>query len=139
MTDLNNSIENNQQKIYDKLDYFYKTNKIPHLIFHGESGSGKTVLSRASMGLLTMSTAHRTGTVVFDGQDLSTASREAVRDTWGTGMAMIFQDPMTSLNPVYSIQNQMVEIIQRHMHISEEQARQEASVLGFERASQTPR
>ena len=41
MTDLNNSIENNQQKIYDKLDYFYKTNKIPHLIFHGESGSGK--------------------------------------------------------------------------------------------------
>lgn len=41
MADLNNNIENNRKNIYNKLDYFYRTNKIPHLIFHGESGSGK--------------------------------------------------------------------------------------------------
>ena len=41
MTDFINNIENTHHQIYNKLDYFYKTNKIPHLIFHGESGSGK--------------------------------------------------------------------------------------------------
>ena len=95
----------------------------------GESGSGKTVLSRASMGLLTMSTAHRSGTVVFDGQDLSTASREAVRDTWGTGMAMIFQDPMTALNPVRRIGSQLAEGLRVRLGMSKKEAKKRSIEL----------
>ena len=95
----------------------------------GESGSGKTVLSRASMGLLTMSTAHRSGTVVFDGQDLSTASQEAVRDTWGTGMAMIFQDPMTALNPVRRIGSQLAEGLRVRLGMSKKEAKKRSIEL----------
>ena len=95
----------------------------------GESGSGKTVLSRASMGLLTMSTAHRSGTVVFDGQDLSTASQEAVRDTWGTGLAMIFQDPMTALNPVRRIGSQLAEGLRVRLGMSKK--KQKNAPLNF--------
>lgn len=95
----------------------------------GESGSGKTVLSRASMGLLTMSTAHRTGTVIFDGQDLSTAPRDTVRSTWGTGMAMIFQDPMTALNPVRRIGSQLTEGLRVRLGMSKKEARDRAIEL----------
>lgn len=59
----------------------------------GESGSGKTVLSRAAMGLLSGSTVRREGKVVFDGKELTTMTREQVRNEFGTGMAMIFRTP----------------------------------------------
>ena len=81
------------------------------------------------MGLLTMSTAHRSGTVVFDGQDLSTASREAVRDTWGTGMAMIFQDPMTALNPVRRIGSQLAEGLRVRLGMSKKEAKKRSIEL----------
>lgn len=74
----------------------------------GESGSGKTVLSRATMGLMP-STATCTGLVEFNGVPLSNLSRAEVRNYWGTGMAMIFQDPLTSLNPVRRIGSQLME------------------------------
>ena len=74
----------------------------------GESGSGKTVLSRATMGLLP-SVATRTGTIQFDGQDITNLSTKEVRNLWGTGMAMIFQDPMTALNPTRRIGSQLTE------------------------------
>ncbi|MFM8418151.1 MAG: ATP-binding cassette domain-containing protein, partial [Actinomycetota bacterium] len=63
----------------------------------GESGSGKTVACRAAMGLLSGSNVQRDGTVVFDGKELTAMTREQVRNEFGTGMAMIFQDPMTAL------------------------------------------
>lgn len=75
----------------------------------GESGSGKTVMCRAAMGLLQGSNVKRLGTVVFDGHDLSGMSKEEVRNLFGTGMAMIFQDPMTALNPVRRISSQLSE------------------------------
>jgi oligopeptide/dipeptide ABC transporter ATP-binding protein len=84
----------------------------------GESGSGKTVLCRGAMGLLTTSNAHRTGSVVFDGRDLSVASREVVREQFGTGMAMIFQDPMTALNPVRRIGAQVAEALRVRLGMS---------------------
>ena len=95
----------------------------------GESGSGKTVLSRAAMGLLTMSTAHRQGTVEFDGEDLSAASRTVVRDKWGTGMAMIFQDPMTALNPVRRIGSQISEGLRIRLGMSRADAKKRAVEL----------
>lgn len=74
----------------------------------GESGSGKTVLSRAIMGLLP-STATRTGSVEYEGKELLALSREELRQHWGIGMSMIFQDPMTALNPVRRIGTQLTE------------------------------
>src|SRR6478609_3656914 len=63
----------------------------------GESGSGKTILSRSIMGLLPQHNTVRSGSVVFEGQDISKRSRKQMRTVWGREMAMIFQDPMTSL------------------------------------------
>jgi len=75
----------------------------------GESGSGKTVMCRAAMGLLQGSNVQRTGTVVFDGNELTAMTKEQVRNLFGSGMAMIFQDPMTALNPVRRIGSQISE------------------------------
>lgn len=74
----------------------------------GESGSGKTVLSRAIMGMLPR-TATRTGVIKYKGQDISNLPAKEVRELWGIGMAMIFQDPMTALNPVRRIGDQLTE------------------------------
>ncbi|MDA2954528.1 MAG: ABC transporter ATP-binding protein [Actinomycetota bacterium] len=88
----------------------------------GESGSGKTVLSRAAMGLLQGSNVHRTGTVVFDGHELTAMTRQEVRSHFGTGMAMIFQDPMTALNPVRRIGAQISESLIFRLGMSKKDA-----------------
>ncbi|MGA0065414.1 MAG: ABC transporter ATP-binding protein [Ilumatobacteraceae bacterium] len=95
----------------------------------GESGSGKTVLSRAVMGLLPAGTTHRTGSIEFDGSDLSTASPAQVRDHLGTGMAMIFQDPMTALNPVRRVGVQVAEGLRLRLGMDKEAARLRAADL----------
>ena len=69
----------------------------------GESGSGKTILSRSIMGLLPSRNVVREGSVEFEGQRSATSRPPTMREIWGTEMAMIFQDPMTSLNPVMKI------------------------------------
>lgn len=89
----------------------------------GESGSGKTVLSRAAMGLLTGSNITRDGRITFDGKVLSDMSREEVRNEFGTGMAMIFQDPMTALNPVRRIGSQLQESLRVRLGMSRKEAR----------------
>jgi oligopeptide/dipeptide ABC transporter ATP-binding protein len=94
----------------------------------GESGSGKTVLSRAIMGLLP-STATRTGTITYEGQNITDLSTEEVRDLWGTGMAMIFQDPMTALNPVRRIGTQVTESLTVRLGMSKKDAKVRAVEL----------
>ena len=80
----------------------------------GESGSGKSVLSRSIMNLLPKRGVRRDGTVTFDGQLTSSLNAKASRKLYGTGMAMIFQDPMTSLNPVVKIGRQITESLRLH-------------------------
>jgi len=94
----------------------------------GESGSGKTVLSRATMGLLPR-TATRTGTVEYLGTDISNYDAKQVRDLWGTGMAMIFQDPMTALNPVRRIGDQLTESLVVRLGMDKKAAREKAVAL----------
>ena len=94
----------------------------------GESGSGKTVLSRATMGLLP-GTATRTGTITYQGRDISNLPRDEVRELWGTGMAMIFQDPMTALNPVRRIGNQLTESLTVRLKMDKKAARERAIEL----------
>jgi oligopeptide/dipeptide ABC transporter ATP-binding protein len=95
----------------------------------GESGSGKTVLSRAVMGLLPSGTTRRTGTVEFAATELSTASAEELRTQLGTGMAMIFQDPMTALNPVRRVGVQVAEGLRIRLGMDKEAARLRAADL----------
>ncbi len=84
----------------------------------GESGSGKTVLSRSIMGLLPRRGVERTGSVRFRGNELIGLGPAAMRPFWGTEMAMIFQDPMTSLNPVLTIGRQLTEHMRTHLGYS---------------------
>ena len=80
----------------------------------GESGCGKSVTSLAVMGLLPPENSRVSGEVHFEGRDLLKIAPYELRDLRGAQLAMIFQEPMTSLNPAYTIGNQIVEAIQRH-------------------------
>jgi peptide/nickel transport system ATP-binding protein len=80
----------------------------------GESGCGKSVTSLAVMGLLPPENSKVSGEVHFEGRDLLTIPPRELRDLRGAQLAMIFQEPMTSLNPSFTIGNQIVEAIQRH-------------------------
>ncbi|MGV3759991.1 MAG: ABC transporter ATP-binding protein [Actinomycetota bacterium] len=95
----------------------------------GESGSGKTVLSRSIMGLLTARNVVRTGSVRLSGQELVGASNAEMRALWGTEMAMVFQDPMTSLNPVMKIGRQITEGLRYHLEVPKDEARAQALQL----------
>jgi oligopeptide transport system ATP-binding protein len=93
----------------------------------GESGCGKSVTNLAIIRLLPKPAGHiEGGTVVFDGVDLATMAEEDVRDIRGRDIAMIFQDPMTSLNPVLTVEEQMVETIQAHRKMAKQDARARA-------------
>jgi peptide/nickel transport system ATP-binding protein len=81
----------------------------------GESGSGKTILSRSIMGLLPPRGTVRQGSIRFEGREIGGLSRRAMRDVWGKEMAMIFQDPMTSLNPLMKIGAQIAEPLRLHL------------------------
>ena len=94
----------------------------------GESGSGKTVLSRATMGLLP-GTATRTGTITYNGQVISDLPKDEVRELWGTRMAMIFQDPMTALNPVRRIGSQLTESLTVRLGMDKKAAKLKAIEL----------
>ncbi len=81
----------------------------------GESGCGKSVTSLAIMGLLPKPAGHIAGgQVIFDGTDLITLKADEMRELRGRDLAMVFQDPMTSLNPVITIEEQLVEVIRAH-------------------------
>jgi peptide/nickel transport system ATP-binding protein len=95
----------------------------------GESGCGKSVTSLAIMGLLSKDSAEVTGSVRFDGFDLLDVPDETLRDLRGNRLAMIFQEPMTSLNPSFTIGEQIIETILRHRGGSRRQARERAVEL----------
>jgi peptide/nickel transport system ATP-binding protein len=95
----------------------------------GESGCGKSVTSLAIMGLLPKRSAEVTGAIHFDGFDLLTADDETLRDLRGNRVAMIFQEPMTSLNPSFTIGDQIIETILRHRGGSRRAAREHAIAL----------
>ena len=96
----------------------------------GESGSGKSVTAMTLMGLTRGPNAKFGGTATFDGQDLVTAPEDELQKIRGAGIAMVFQDPMSSLNPVYRIGKQIVEQIRVHdREVSKAQAMDRAVEL----------
>ncbi|QIT18108.1 ABC transporter ATP-binding protein [Acinetobacter pittii] len=92
----------------------------------GESGSGKSVTSLATMGLLPVgqSKIDEQSKIIFEGKDLLSLSRKDMRKICGKDIAMIFQEPMSSLNPVFTVGNQIAEVLCLHMGLSRKQARQ---------------
>jgi len=92
----------------------------------GESGSGKSVTSQAIMGLINRKAAQVTGTATFDGLDLVSATDAEIRALRGNKMAMIFQDPLSSLHPFYTVGKQLVEAIRVHQEVSKSAARAQA-------------
>ena len=94
----------------------------------GESGSGKSVTAKTLMNLLP-SYAQVEGSMKFDGRDLREIARKKEKHFWGVEMTMIFQDPMTSLNPVKRIGEQIAESLRVHMNRSRSEAMTEAGDL----------
>lgn len=92
----------------------------------GESGSGKSVTNLALMGLLPANAQVKADKVRFAGQDLNLNSQEQLRKLRGSQIAMIFQDPMTALNPSLRIGYQMIETLQRHLALSKAEAHKKA-------------
>lgn len=96
----------------------------------GESGSGKTVLSRSVMGLLPGGKKTvREGSVRFEGREIGDRAATDMRDIWGKDIAMVFQDPMTSLNPVVKIGRQITEGLRHHLGVDKSAARETAIAL----------
>src|SRR5690554_5430172 len=91
----------------------------------GESGSGKSVTSLSILGLIPQPPGKIVGgEVLFEGRDLTKFNDKELRDIRGNDISMIFQEPMTSLNPVYTIGNQIIEAIQLHQPLNFKQARE---------------
>lgn len=97
----------------------------------GESGSGKTVLSRSIMGLLPKAKTTQSGSILFEGTEIVGAEDAKLRQLWGARIAMVFQDPMTSLNPVVRIERQITESLLLHTSMDKREAKAHAvSLLG---------
>jgi peptide/nickel transport system ATP-binding protein len=106
----------------DSLDLTVRRGQTLGLV--GESGCGKSVTALAIMGLLPRGSADVSGRIRFDRIDMLTLSDREMRDMRGDRLAMIFQEPMTSLNPMYSIGEQIAETLIRHRSLSRRRARE---------------
>src|SRR6186997_2967794 len=95
----------------------------------GESGCGKSVTSLALLGILARNGRVTKGTAMFGGRDLLTLNDEQLRSIRGREIAMIFQDPMTSLNPVLTIGKQIREVLETHFSMDKDAANDRAAEL----------
>ena len=107
-------------------DVSFHVDKGEILALVGESGSGKSVTSLSVMGLLQDPGKIAGGEILYNGEDLRNKSKEELQEIRGNRISMIFQDPMTSLNPVYKIKYQIMESILRHTKMSKKEAYERA-------------
>jgi peptide/nickel transport system ATP-binding protein len=111
----------------DGISYSVDTGKTLGIV--GESGSGKTVSSLTTMGLTRSRTTTISGRIVFEGRELLQASGEELRKIRGNDIAMIFQDPLSSLHPFYKVGFQLVEAVRIHQNVSRAAGRDRAVEL----------
>ena len=104
----------------------------------GESGSGKSVCCRSILRIVPEPGIVASGSVRFQGRDVLALSRRELRELRGSQISMIFQDPMSSLNPVFTIGDQITEPLRQHRGMGRRKARQEAARL-LERVGIRPR
>lgn len=121
-------IEGQQYDAISNIDLEINKGEILGIV--GESGSGKSVLSLSILNLLPEKIASiRSGEVRYKGQRIDNMAHEAFNKVRGNEVAMIFQEPMTSLNPVFTIGNQLMEMIMLHLKLSKSEARAKAIQL----------
>lgn len=113
------SEERDYQALYD-INLSFEKGKVHSLV--GESGCGKTMTAMSVMRLLPKSAVIKNGEILFNGENLLGYKESKMRDLRGNKIALIPQDPMTSLNPLYTIGNQLVEAVQAHTKVTERQA-----------------
>ena len=123
----------------DGIDFHVKEGEILGIV--GESGCGKSVTSLSVMGLLPSPPGKIVdGEILYNGEDLTGASEKRMRQIRGNDIAMIFQEPMTSLNPVFKIGNQLIEAIRIHRSMSKKEAAARAvellTLVGLPRAEE---
>ncbi len=112
----------NKKRVVESLSF--KLNKRQTLCIAGESGSGKSLSSLAIMGLLPKVADVSKGAIIFDNQDLLSLKENQMQQIRGNEIAMIFQEPMTSLNPIMTAGSQLVEAIRAHRQVSDSEAKQ---------------
>jgi oligopeptide transport system ATP-binding protein len=95
----------------------------------GESGSGKTVTALSALRIIPRPGRIVTGSIKFDGEDVLAKSEEEMRQLRGPKMAMVFQDPSSSLNPLYTVEKQLSDILMLHRKLSKKEASQRAEYL----------
>lgn len=113
------SEEGNHQALYD-INLSFEKGKIHSVV--GESGCGKTMTAMSVMRLLPKTAFIESGEIIFKGENLLDYKEKQMRELRGNKIALIPQDPMTSLNPLYTIGNQLIESIKAHSKVSERQA-----------------
>lgn len=123
----------------DMIDFHVNEGEILGIV--GESGCGKSVTSLSIMGLVPKPPGKITGgEILFNGEDLVNASERRMRQIRGNEIAMIFQEPMTSLNPLFTIHSQLIEAIKIHNKLNKKQARTRAieilKLVGLPRAEE---
>src|SRR5579871_2069954 len=112
-------------RVLQQLSFALEANET--LCIVGESGSGKSVAALAILGLVPKPNGHLTGgTITLEGEDLLKSSAKRMRQIRGNEISMIFQEPMTSLNPVYSVGEQIAEALREHKGMGRTEARQTA-------------
>ena len=130
--------------VADALDVIFDTYRGPHQVLHqvsfqiapgeilgvvGESGAGKSMTGLAVAGLIEAPGRLAHGSVTLEGVRIDTLQGEAIRRLRGRRIGMVFQDPLTSLNPVLTIGQQLTETIRTHLPLSEGQATERALAL----------
>ena len=124
----NLSVEFGSSRVVDDLSFTVEAGKTVAVV--GESGSGKSVTSLSTMRLADMMGAkYATGRILFNDRDLLKASQKEMRSIRGKEIAMIFQEPMTSLNPVFTIGDQICEVLMLHEKLGKAAAMTEAQRL----------
>jgi peptide/nickel transport system ATP-binding protein len=122
--DLTTTFQSNQQSFHavDGISFHLKKGEIIGVV--GESGCGKSVTSLSIMGLIKPPGKVTQGQILFKGNDLLALNKKQLREIRGNQISMIFQEPMTSLNPVYTIGNQISEALEIHTKLSKRQIKQ---------------
>ncbi|SPZ03922.1 oligopeptide/dipeptide ABC transporter ATP-binding protein-like protein [Pseudomonas luteola] len=116
------SIEFGSRRVVNDLSFALHSGKT--LCIAGESGSGKSLTSLAIMGLLPKMARLPSGVILFEGQNLLDLPERQMQALRGKDIGMIFQEPMTSLNPLMTVGQQLEETVRRHEAVSRGQARQ---------------
>jgi oligopeptide transport system ATP-binding protein len=111
-------------KAVDGISYDLNRGEVMGIV--GESGSGKSVEAYSIMGLLQSPGEVVGGSIFFDGEDILKKTEKEMQDFRGNSVSMIFQNPMTCLNPVYTIGNQLIEAVRVHKEITKSEARKKA-------------